>query len=412
MNDFADMEIFARVVTAGSMSAAGREMGLSPATVSKRLRRLEDRLGTRLLQRTTRQIALTEAGQGYFERVTAILAQVEEAEAFVSRRSELARGRLKVAVPASFGRKHIAPHMLPFFDVNPDLSVDLELSDDFVDIVGEDYDLAIRIAELSDSSLVARRLAPNCRMLCAAPAYLERHSEPKSIADLAHHTYLAATNQDPWRLDGPDGAVTVRAQGRLATNSSEVVLQAVRADVGVALRSIWDVGEDLRAGRLKVLLPAYRASKHVAIYAVYPSRRFLPTKVRVFIDDLAQLYGPEPYWGTRDWTIFLRLRAQIPLNRAVPHPAKARSGAFLVPEVGKIARLCFLWLCGEMMQGAIRRGTSSISTIAPRHIVCFHLCHPTVFRHRIEIKAELAPSGQIVYAIWKQSKLLTSITPF
>lgn len=296
MNNFSDMEIFARVVTAGSMSAAGREMGLSPAVVSKRLRRLEDRLGTRLLQRTTRQIALTEAGQGYFERVTAILASVEEAEAFVSRRSAVARGTLKVAAPTSFGRKHIAPHLLAFLNANPDLAVNLELADDFVDIVGEGFDLAVRIAELSDSSLVARRLARNHRVLCAAPSYLEAHGEPRSIDDLAHHTCMAAANQDPWRLNGPEGPVIVRASGRLATNSSEVVHQAVLAGVGVALRSTWDVGEDLRAGRLRVILPQYRASKHVAIYAVYPSRRFLPAKVRVFIDFLAQLYGPEPYW--------------------------------------------------------------------------------------------------------------------
>lgn len=296
MNNFSDMEIFARVVTAGSMSAAGREMGLSPAVVSKRLRRLEDRLGTRLLQRTTRQIALTEAGQGYFERVVAILASVEEAEAFVSRRSALARGTLKVAAPTSFGRMHIAPHLGPFLENNPDLSVNLELSDEFVDIVGEGYDLAIRIAELSDSSLVARRLARNHRILCAAPQYLEKRGEPKSIDDLAGHVCLAAANQDPWRLDGPDGPVVIRATGRLATNSSEVVREALIAGAGIALRSTWDVGEELRDGRLKIILPAYRASKHVGIYAVYPSRRFLPAKVRVFIDYLAHLYGPDPYW--------------------------------------------------------------------------------------------------------------------
>ncbi|WP_321499304.1 LysR family transcriptional regulator [Breoghania sp.] len=314
MNDFADMEIFARVVTAGSMSAAGREMGLSPAVVSKRLRRLEDRLGTRLLQRTTRQIALTEAGQGYFERVTAILTQVEEAESFVTRRSGIAKGRLKVAAPTSFGRKHIAPHLLPFLDANPDLSVDLELSDNFVDIVGEGYDLAIRIAELSDSSLVAKRLARIHRVLCASPTYLERHGTPRTIADLAGHTCLAAANQDPWRLDGPDGPVIVRAHGRLATNSNEVVLQAVRAGVGVALRSTWDVGADLREGRLQVVLPEYRASRHVAIYAVYPSRRFLPAKVRVFIDYLAALYGPEPYWDEGlDETL-----AQAPVSSNAP----------------------------------------------------------------------------------------------
>lgn len=296
MNNFSDMEIFARVVTAGSMSAAGREMGLSPAVVSKRLRRLEDRLGTRLLQRTTRQIALTEAGQGYFDRVVAILASMEEAEAFVSRRSALARGTLKVAAPTSFGRMHIAPHLGPFLEGNPDLGVNLELSDEFVDIVGEGYDVAIRIAELSDSSLVARRLARNHRILCAAPSYLEKHGEPQSLEALTDFTCLAAANQDPWRLDGPNGPVVIRATGRLATNSSEVVREALIAGAGIALRSTWDVGEELRDGRLKIILPEYRASKHVGIYAVYPSRRFLPAKVRVFIDYLAQLYGPEPYW--------------------------------------------------------------------------------------------------------------------
>ncbi len=296
MNSFSDMEIFSRVVTAGSMSAAGREMGLSPAMVSKRLRRLEDRLGTRLLQRTTRQIALTEAGRGYFDRVVAILAAMEEAEAFVSRRSELARGTLKVAAPTSFGRMHIAPHLGPFLDGNPDLSINLELSDDFVDIVGEGYDVAIRIAELSDSSLVARRLARNHRVLCASPSYLERNGEPESIDALRNHVCLAAANQDPWRLDGPDGQIVVRATGRLSTNSSEVVREALIAGAGIALRSTWDVGEELRDGRLQIILPDFRASKHVGIYAVYASRRFLPAKVRVFIDYLTHLYGPDPYW--------------------------------------------------------------------------------------------------------------------
>ncbi|MFY8152463.1 MAG: LysR family transcriptional regulator, partial [Hyphomicrobiales bacterium] len=152
------MDLFARVVTSGSMSAAGREIGLSPAVISKRIKRLEERLGTRLLQRTTRQITLTEAGQGFYERVIAILSSVEEAEDFVTRRSALARGLLKVSAPTSFGRMHIAPHLGRFLDDNPNINVDLQLSDSFVDIVGGGFDVAIRIAELVDSSLVARRL--------------------------------------------------------------------------------------------------------------------------------------------------------------------------------------------------------------------------------------------------------------
>jgi len=296
MSSFLDIEIFARVVTAGSMSAAGREMGLSPAVVSKRLRRLEDRLGTRLLQRTTRQISLTEAGQGFYERIVAILAAIEEAETFVTRRSALARGTLRVSAPTSFGRMHIAPHMGAFIDENPDLTVNLVLSDEFVDVVGDGFDLAIRIAELSDSSLVARRLAPIHRVLCAAPGYLESRGTPASVADLERHVCLAAANQDPWRLEGPDGPVAVRASGPIQTNSSEVVREAVLAGLGIALRSTWDIGPELSNGALRIILPDFRASRRVGAYAMYPSRRFLPAKVRLFIDYLAQLYGPEPYW--------------------------------------------------------------------------------------------------------------------
>jgi DNA-binding transcriptional LysR family regulator len=296
MSNFMDMEIFARVVTAGSMSAAGREMGLSPAVVSKRLRRLEDRLGTRLLQRTTRQISLTEAGQGFYERVVAILASIEEAETYVSRRSAMARGTLRVSAPTSFGRMHIAPHLSAFLKSNPDLAINLELSDEFVDIVGGGFDLAIRIAELTDSSLVARRLAPIHRVLCATPGYLHTHGTPRTIHDLSNHVCLAAANQDPWKLEGPDGPIAVRASGPIQTNSSEVIREAVINGVGIALRSTWDIGAELRAGKLQVVLPQYRASRHVGVHAVYPSRRFLPAKVRVFIDYLAHLYGPSPYW--------------------------------------------------------------------------------------------------------------------
>jgi DNA-binding transcriptional LysR family regulator len=296
MSNFGDLEIFARVVAAGSMSAAGRELGLSPAVVSKRLRRLEDRLGTRLLQRTTRQIALTEAGQGFYERVVAILAGVEEAEAFVSRRSAHARGTLKVSAPTSFGRMHIAPHLVPFMKANSDLSVNMLLSDDLVDIVGEGFDVAIRIAELADSSLVARKLAPVRRVLCATPDYLSEHGTPKTLADLEAHNCLTHQASDIWRFEGPDGDVNFRPQGNLQTNSSEVIREAVLAGLGVALRSTWDVGGELASGRLLQLLPDHESATNVGIYAIYPSRQFLPVKVRLFIDHFADLFGSAPYW--------------------------------------------------------------------------------------------------------------------
>ena len=324
MSDLTDMEIFARVVSAGSMSAAGREMNISPAVVSKRIRRLEDKLGTRLLQRTTRQIALTETAQGFYERVVAILSSVEEAEAFVSRGSAQARGTLKVAAPTSFGRLHIAPHLGKFLEANPDLSLNLDLDDGFVDIVAEGYDVAIRIAELSDSSLVARRLAPIHRLLCVAPSYLERHGEPQSIEDLAtNHICLAAHNQDPWRLAGPDGLETVKTSSPVRTNSSEVVRECLLAGVGIALRSTWDIGPELRDGKLRVVLPAYRASKDVGLHAVYPSRRFLPAKVRVFIDFLAQLYGPSPSWdqGLEKWLQPQTKALETPTRSSLPETA-------------------------------------------------------------------------------------------
>lgn len=296
MTNFGDLEIFARVVSAGSLSSAGRELGLSPAVVSKRLRKLEDRLGTRLLQRTTRQTALTEAGQGFYERVVAILAAIEEAEAFVMRRSTLPRGTLKVSAPTSFGRMHIAPHLPAFMRANPDLAINLVLSDEFADIVGDGFDLAIRIAELSDSSLVARRLAPVKRFLVAAPEYVREHGEPATVADLKEHACLPAHNNEPWRLHGPEGPIVVRPDGPLQTNSSEVLREAVLSGGGIALRSTWDIGPEIAAGRLVRVLPDYAASKAVAVHAVYPSRRFLPAKVRLFIDYLAQLYSPVPYW--------------------------------------------------------------------------------------------------------------------
>lgn len=296
MTHLEDLDIFARVVATGSMSAAGRALGLSPAVISKRIKRLEDRLGTRLLQRTTRQISLTEAGEGFHARIRSVLGAIEEAEAFVSGRSGQAQGTLKISAPTSFGRQHIAPHLVPFMRAHPELTINLMLSDDFTDIVAGGFDLAVRIGDLSDSSLVARRLAPVRRLLCAAPAYLEKHGMPERIEDLARHILLPAHNHDAWRLEGPDGAITYRPEGPLTTNSSEVIREAVISGLGIALRSTWDIGRELKEGRLVQVLPAYEGSKTLALSAVYPSRQFLPVKVRLFIDYLAGLYGPVPYW--------------------------------------------------------------------------------------------------------------------
>ena len=296
MTQLNDMDIFARVVAAGSMSAAARALGLGPAVVSKAIKRLEDRLGTRLFQRTTRQISLTEAGQGFHARVVSILSSVEEAEAFVMGRAAKMQGLLKVSAPASFGRMHIAPHLKRFMETYPELGIDLVLTDAFSDILADGLDLAIRIGEPHDSSLVARRLAPIRRILCATPDYLKAHGRPETLSDLKHHVCLRPHNNDVWRLVGPEGAITLRPEGRLMTNSSEVIREAVLSGMGIALRSTWDVGPELKTGELVQVLPGIEGSRHVTLSAVYPSRQFLPAKVRAFIDFLSELYGQVPYW--------------------------------------------------------------------------------------------------------------------
>lgn len=248
------------------------------------------------MNRTTRQISLTEAGQGFYERVVAILAGLEEAESFVSRRSNVARGILKISAPTSFGRMHVAPHLQKFFELNPGIQINLNLHDDMTDIVGEGYDLAIRIAELKDSSLVARKLAPVRRVLCATPEYLEKNGTPETLDDLEKHICIPNHNSETWRLDGTDGSINFKPIGPIQTNSSEVVREAVLSGIGIAYRSTWDIGESLMSGKLEQVLPQYESSRLVAIHAVYASKTFLPLKVRLFIDYLAELYGNTPYW--------------------------------------------------------------------------------------------------------------------
>ncbi len=315
-----DLEIFARVARTGNMSAAGREMGLSPAVISKRISQLEDRLGARLFQRTTRHLTLTETGAGYFKRVVDILSLCEEAEDFVSRRNTKPRGALKVTMPTTFARLHIAPYLDAFLARYPNIELDVHLTDSFIDIIRDGFDLAIRIGELEDSSLVARKIAPDNRFICASPAYLEKHGTPTSLSDLDLHNCLSAGAQDTWRLEGPEGQRHLRTNGNIRSNSGELIREALRSGLGIGLRSTWDVGEELKSGELKVVLPQYRGSSNVAIYAVYPCREFMPAKVNVLIEFLAELYGPEPYWDKG------MEPASLGFGKAAPK-AKGRGGA-------------------------------------------------------------------------------------
>lgn len=299
MTAISDLDIFARVARTGNMSAAGREMGLSPAVVSKRVSLLEERLGARLFQRTTRHLTLTETGEGYFKRVVDILSLVEEAEDFVSRRNTTPRGQLKITAPTTFSRLHIAPYLADFISKYPEIDLDFQITDNMFDIVRDGFDLAIRIGELEDSSLVAKKLAPDARVMCAAPKYLDEAGVPETLADLQGHNCLSAGAQDVWRLEGPDGQQQLRLTGNIRSNSAEFTRQAILSGLGIGLRSTWDVGPELESGELKVVMPQYRGSSNVAIYAVYPSREFMPSKVNVFIEFLSSLYGSEPYWNDK-----------------------------------------------------------------------------------------------------------------
>lgn len=292
------MTVFAKTVGTGSLSAAAREMGVSTAVVSRKLGALEARLGVRLLNRTTRRIALTDEGARYHEACLRILAEIEEADAEAAARRVEPQGVLKVAIPASFGHKHIAPLIPHFAERYPSVQLALSLSDRTVNVVDEGFDLAIRIAELQDSSLAARKLAPNRRVVCASPSYLRRHGTPVSPHDFAKHNCLTTTEfHMNWDYKDPDGNPgSVRVSGRFACDNWEVLRDWAVAGLGVALKSTWDVRRELENGSLVPLLPGYTFGSDVAIYAVYPHRRYLPAKTRVFIDFLAESLGPEPYW--------------------------------------------------------------------------------------------------------------------
>jgi len=297
-SSFQQMAVFAKVVGAGSLSSAARELGLSPALVSRKLAALEARLGVRLINRTTRSLHLTDEGASYFEACSRLLAEIDEADAAVSAGRVEPQGVLRVALPASFGHLHVAPRIPAFAAQYPKVRLALSLSDRSVNVIEEGFDCAVRIAELEDSSLAARKLAPNRRVVCASPEYLARHGTPQAPEDLARHDVLTTNDfAMSWDFKDPRGKPgTVRVGGRYACDNWEVLREWAIAGLGIALKSTWDVYRHLQDGSLVELFPGYAFHSDVAIYAVYPHRRHLPAKTRVFIEFLAASFGPEPFW--------------------------------------------------------------------------------------------------------------------
>ncbi|GHC72501.1 LysR family transcriptional regulator [Limoniibacter endophyticus] len=296
MSELGDLHIFAKVVALRSMSEAARSLGIAPAVVSKSIKRLEESLGVRLLQRTTRRITVTELGQDYYKRIANALNDLEEATLLVSGQADEASGLLRVSAPTSFGRMHIAPHLGTFMQSHPRLNVELNLSDDIVDVIADGYDIAVRITEPRDSSLIGRKLARVRRVLCASREYVAKYGYPQTIDDLKTHRCLQAHGGGPWHLEGPEGPLTIRPESALLTNSSEVVREATISGLGIALRSTWDVGEELHIGKLVRVLPSYEGSRNIWISAVFASRQHVPMKIRAFVEYLVALYGPRAPW--------------------------------------------------------------------------------------------------------------------
>ncbi len=298
MDRLAAMEAFVRVVERSGFTAAAEDLRLSRAMVSKHVQDLEAHLGARLLNRTTRKISLTEVGRVYHERCTQVLAEIAETEAAVGELQAEPRGRLRVNAPVSFGALHLAAPIADYMAACPEVVVELTLNDRVVDLVEEGYDLAIRIARLADSSLIARRLAA-CRMVvCASPEYLKRHGQPHHPDDLARHNclgYRYGQGRDEWRFEAATGAASVHVRGSLQANNGDVLRVAALRGAGVVLLPSFIVGPDLAAGRLAPVLAGYRVPE-LAIHAVYPHSRHLSAKVRSFVDFLLPRFGERPAW--------------------------------------------------------------------------------------------------------------------
>lgn len=298
MEDLERMAIFARVVEDKSFSAAARHLNLSKSLVSKQVTQLEKSVGARLLNRTTRALSLTEAGAAFYEHCARIVEELEEAKLAVGRLHSEPRGLLRISVPVAFGRLHIATVLPEFLAAYPDLKIDMVTTDRFVDLAEEGYDVVIRIADQLAPTLVARKLAPVHRKMVATPDYFSRHGVPKTPEDLERHnclTYTYFNPQDPWRLRGPDGDISVRASGNLRVNDDDALAEAVLRGLGLALLPTFIIGKELQAGRLESVLSQYiPLERH--IYAVYLANRHVSAKVRAFIDYLLKRFGPEPYW--------------------------------------------------------------------------------------------------------------------
>jgi LysR family transcriptional activator of dmlA len=294
-NDLAShLEFFVLLARHGSLSAAARALDLTPPAATKRLAQLEERLGVRLVNRTTRTSSLTPEGETYLHYATRILADLHEMEEAVSSTRAVPRGLLRVNASLGFGRTTIAPLVSTFAQRYPQVEVQLDVTDRPVDLVAEGIDMAVRFGELPDQRLVARRIMSNRRLLCASPRYLERHGMPASLADLANHRCIVHRQNDEahgvWRLEHEGRAVSVKVQGALSSNDGDIVLGWALDGHGILVRSEWDLAKYVDSGRLRIVLPGY-TQPEADLFVVYPNKRRQSARARAFIDFLVAHFG-------------------------------------------------------------------------------------------------------------------------
>jgi len=298
MDQFKQISTFVDVAAKGSLSAAARAEGIAPAMIGRRLDALEERLGVKLLQRTTRKIVLTNEGTAFLEDCQRILTDLEDAESSVSERSAKASGNLLISAPAGFGRQHVAPLVPSFLAEHRDVTLTLNLNDRIADVIGEGIDVAIRIAVLTDSNLISIKLADNDRVIVAAPAYLRRHGTPQTPDELSRHNCLAISSegsQRGWTLKQHGKVSVYKVGGNMVCNDGEVLHNWALNGKGLAWRSMWEVGAAIESGELVTVLDKFIAPAP-AIYAVFAQRRHLPLRIRAFVDFLRHAYAQPSYW--------------------------------------------------------------------------------------------------------------------
>ncbi len=293
------LKLFTRVASLGKISQAGKELGLSPAVSSAHINKLEENLGIRLLHRTTRKVSLTEEGSVFLPHALEILDNIEIAKASIGVGNISPQGKLRITAPASFGRMHILPALGAFLSIYPDLAVDMHLSDSIVNLVEGGYDIAIRNAQMNDSTLMARKLAPDDRILCASPEYLLQNGTPKHPEELQKHRCVSLMGLETWNFQTPTGDIAIKTNNRLKTDNGEAARDASVQGIGITLTATWCSHEHLKSGKLVRILEEYPVISNAAIWAVYPSSRLLAPKVRVFVDYLVEYFSKATDWNQR-----------------------------------------------------------------------------------------------------------------